>query len=451
MLIGLRAGDAAGRPRYGGTLRVQMQESVRSLAPDENPASRLEAAAKDKLIALVFESLIRLDENGRPQAVLALSWQQDSGGRRWRFRLRPDVKFHDGSMLTPGIAAAALRSSSPQWKISALRDGLLIESGIPMPDLLFDLAQPSHSVFIHASDQTLSGTGPFQLTKWEPGRQAIFTANEQHWAGRPFLDSVSIEMGRPLAEQLMDLELGKADFVQIWPNEMRRIPEGSRTWRSQPDTLIALAFERGRSATENARLREALALSIDREAILNWLMQKQGETAASLLPQWLSGYAFLFSVRKDVKKAQQLISGPGESRSALHLSYDAIDPLARNIAERISLNAREAGIGLKVSDHPPNVDVRLVRLPVRSLSPQAALADLISALRLGGIDLPDPASAESLYSAEKAALAEYYVIPLFHVPEIYGSSSKLKTWTTPGISQFGEWRFDDMWLEAEIR
>ena len=449
LLICWRAGEVAGRPHYGGTLRVEMRETVRSLDPAEKPASRMESAAKDKLTALLFEPLVRLDESGRPQAVLALSWQQNSEGRRWLFRLRTDVRFHDGSVMTPEVAATALRSFADAWKITAQRDGLLVESDVPLPDLLYDLAQPSHSIFLRHSDQTLSGTGPFQLTKWEPGRQAVFAANEQHWAGRPFLDAVSIEMGRPLAEQLMDLELGKADFVEIWPNEMRRVPKGARLWSSLSNTLIALAFERGQPALGDVRLREALALSIDRTAILNWLMQKQGETATSLLPQRLSGYAFLFSVQADAKKARQLVSGLEKLPPALLLAYDAFDPLARSMSDRIALNAREVGITLKVSSRPLNADIRLMRLPIRSPLPRTVLADLMSSLRLNGVDLPNAASVEILYKAEKAALAGYYAIPLFHVPEIYGSSPRLKTWITTGISQLGDWRLDDMWLDAE--
>jgi peptide/nickel transport system substrate-binding protein len=449
LLIGWRAGEVAARPRYGGTLRVEMLETVRSLDPAEKSASPMESAAKDRLTSLLFEPLVRLDENGRPQAVLALSWQQNSESKRWRFRLRTDVKFHDGSVMTPEVVATALRTFADGWKITALRDGLLIESDVSLPDLLFDLAQPSHSIFLRGPDQTLSGTGPFKIAKWEPGSQAVFAANEQHWAGRPFLDAISIAMGRPLAEQLMDLELGKADFVEIWPNEMRRVPKGARIWSSLPNTLIALAFERGRPALGDARLRESLALSIDRTAILNWLMQKQGETATSLLPQRLSGYAFLFSAQADATKTRQLVSRFEKLPPALLLAYDAFDPLARSMADRIALNAREVGITLKVSSRPLNADIRLMRLPIRSPLPRTALADLMASLHLNGIDLPNVASVEILHRAEKAALASNYVIPLFHVPEIYGSSPRLKPWTTSGISQLGDWRLDDMWLEPE--
>ncbi len=450
LMIFLQPGEIAGRPRYGGTLRVEMWETVRSLDPAEWPVSRLEYNAKEKLIALLFEPLVKLDENGCPQAALAVSWQHDSRSRRWQFSLRPDVKFHDGSLMTPEIVATALRASAADWKASALGNDVLIESETPMPDLLFDLAQPSRSIFLRGSDQKISGTGPFQLAKWDPGRRAILAANEQYRAGRPFLDAVSIEMGRSLAEQLVDLELGKADFVEIWPNEMRRIPDGVRTWSSASRMLIALAFERGRPAADDARLREALALSLDRAAMHSWLMQKQGEPAAALLPQKLSGYAFLFSAKTDMKRARQLASTPGRMQSAVLLTFDAFDPLARSMADRIAVNAREAGITLNVSRQPLNADIRLVRYPFHTPLPGSALADLAASFGVTDIgQVPNDASIEAIHAAEQEILGSNRIIPLFHVPEIFGSSPRLKTWITTGVDPFGYWHFDDMWLDAE--
>lgn len=450
LLICWRAVEVDGRPRYGGTLRVEMQEVVHSLDPAEWSESAPESAAKEKLISLLYEPLVRLDENGRPQAALALSWQHDSKSRQWRFHLRTDVKFHDGSAMTPEAVAAALNASAPEWKAVAQDDVLVIESDAPMPDLLFDLAKAPRSIYLRSADKKVFGTGPFQLDKWEPGRRAVFSANAHHWAGRPFLDAVAIEMGRPFTEQLMDLELGKADLVEIWPNEMRRLPKGTKVWSSSPHVLIALVFEDGRPASEDGRLREALALSIDRTAMHNWLMQKQGEITAALLPQRLSGYAFLFSSRTDIKAARQLVSKLGTSVPTLLLAYDAFDPLARSIADRVAVNAREAGITLNVSSQRQNADARLVRQPIRTPSPGPALADLVAAFHLNDVgQLPNAAPAEAIYATENAVLGSYRIIPLFHVPEIFGSSPRLKTWTTPGIGQFGGWRFDDMWLDAE--
>jgi peptide/nickel transport system substrate-binding protein len=446
---GCLAVEAFGRPRYGGALRIETHEGIRSLDPTGWPGIEIEST-KEKLISLIFERLVRLNENGSPEAGLAVSWQHDVQSKRWRFRLRSNVKFHDGSAVTPGLVATALNASTMEWKASVQGDTLLIESDKPKPNLLCELALVSHSIFLRGNDQKVFGTGPFQLAEWEPGRSAHLIANEQHWAGRPFLDSLTIRMERPLAEQLLDLELGKADFIEVWPDEMRRLPKDAKVWVSSSHVLIALAFERGRPAFEDAGLREALALSIDRTAMHSWLLQKQGDIAGALLPQTISGYAFLFSAKDDMKKAQQLVPKTGNAPPTLALVYEASDSLARSMANRIAVNAREAGITVNVSSRPANADIRLLRLPIRSSMPALALSDLLASLRLtDSIALPDRTSIETLYDAEKEAISSYRVIPLFHIPEVYGSTPQLKTWTTKGVEPFGDWRFDDMWLETE--
>ena len=194
--IGWHTAEAIGRPRYGGALRIETHETIRSLDPAEWSASGTEPA-KEKLISLIFEPLVRLDENGRPQAALAISWQPEAKSKykRWRFRLRPDVKFHDGSLLTPELAAAALRTSAVEWKPSVQGDALLIESDKSRPNLLSDLAQVSHSIFLRGADKKVSGTGPFQLSEWDPGRYAVASITRRQ-AGR------SVDSGKNSARQL---------------------------------------------------------------------------------------------------------------------------------------------------------------------------------------------------------------------------------------------------------
>src|SRR5438128_2703121 len=64
----------ATRPHYGGTLRVEMRARVTSLDPREMPSEPAESAAAEKIFSLVFERLVGLDENGRPQPALAVAW-----------------------------------------------------------------------------------------------------------------------------------------------------------------------------------------------------------------------------------------------------------------------------------------------------------------------------------------------------------------------------------------
>jgi ABC-type transport system substrate-binding protein len=406
-------------------------------------------AAAERVASLVFERLVRLGDDGQPQPQLAISWQHDAESKRWQFRLRPGAKFHDGAPLTPAAVAAAWQGLLGAGRqVRASSEWLEIESETPMPDLLGELAQGRYFVFHVAADGSPVGTGAFRITAWQPGARLVLAANEDCWAGRPFLDSIEMEMGRARREQLVDLELGKADLVELAPDQMRRAAQsGARTSTSAPVELLALVFSRDRPAAQDARLRQALALAIDRASIVNVLLHRQGEAAGSLLPQWLSGYAFLFSAAPDLERARAL-RAQVPAASPLALVYDATDAEARAVAERVAVNAREVGILVQVSAHAPGSavtpDVRLVRLRLGLTGPRPALAALLAALDVPDT-LPLASTPEQLYAAERAAIETYGVIPLVHLPEIYGLGARVRNWVAP---RWGGWRLDDVWLDT---
>ena len=440
----LAGARAATRPRYGGTLRVEMRARVASLDPREMPVS---SPAAEKLALLVFERLVRLDESGRPQPQLAVAWQRDADVKRWQFRLRPGVSFHDGSALAPQAVAAALQPLLGRDRsVSLSGEWLVIESQQPMPDLLGELARGRNFVFRVAADGSIAGTGAFRISEWLPGRWLVVGANEDYWAGRPFLDSITVEMGVAASQQLVNLELGKADVVELLPEQIRRASQmGARTWSSAPVELLALVFDPGRPAAQDARVRQAVASAIDRASIWNVLLQKQGEAAGGLLPQWLSGYAFLFSTAADLERAKRL-RAEFSALPALSLVYDSADPVARAVAERIAVNARAAGITMQAGPQKADAraDARLMRLPIRSLEAAAALRELVVPLGLADAYKPRSSSFEDLYSAERRLVETYRVVPLFHLPETYALSAPVKNWMPP---RCGGWRLEDVWLD----
>jgi ABC-type transport system substrate-binding protein len=278
-------------------------------------------------------------------------------------------------------------------------------------------------------------TKGFSLTRWEAGRLAVYEAEDAAEGGRPFLDSVEITLGRPLRDQSIDLELGKTDLIELGPSELRRSPAGRKVWTSSPVRVLSLVFS---PRFDEERLREALALAVDRTAIHSVLLQRQGEVSGALLPQWLSGYAFLFATAPDLPRARSLTTG------ARPLTLGIEDPSARPIAERIALNARDAGLNITVTTQAATADVRLTELRITSQDPAQALASLAAAL-----GLPQPAradSAEALYAAELALLDGFRVIPLIHLPDVYGAAPRVRG--APGITPLGEWRFENLWLDA---
>ena len=278
--------------------------------------------------------------------------------------------------------------------------------------------------------------GPaFQITRWEAGRLAIYEADENAPGGRPFLNSVEVQLNRSLRDQASDLELGKADVVELGPNEVRRQPAGRRIWSSNPVRVLALVFS---PRVDDVRVREALALAVDRAAIQRVLLQRQGEVSAALLPQWLSGYAFLFRAVTDLGRARQLSPG------ARPITLAAADPASRPIAERIAVDARSAGLAIFVTSQADTADVTLVELRIGTSDPARALAQLAATLGAAmpaRIDTPEQA-----YAAERSLLEGFRVIPLVHLPDVYGVSPRVQG--GPGIAPTGEWHFETLWLES---
>ena len=278
----------------------------------------------------------------------------------------------------------------------------------------------------------------FVLTTWEAGRRAFFTADDNAPGGRPFLDAVEIQMARPLRDQSVDLELGKADIVELSPTELRKQPASRRVWSSSPVRLMALVF--GPRITD-PRVREALALAVDRTAIHSVLLQRQGEISGALLPQWITGYAFVFSAAADVSKSQALVAGLSPENRTLTLAVD--DPANRSIADRIQLNARDAHLTVSVVPATANADVRLVETRIPFADAPHALASVAAAFGLN--EPPNARTPEEQFAAERALLEGFRVIPLFHLPDVYGSGPRVQG--GPVITPLGEWRFDSLWLE----
>jgi len=250
--------------------------------------------------------------------------------------------------------------------------------------------------------------GPFKVV--EPGKLA---ANDAFPGGRPFLDSIEVQLGRSLRDQALDFELGKADVIEVSPVDVARLKQrGASVMVTQPRETLALVCDQP---------QEALAVSIDRAAIHSVILQRAGESTGALLPQWITGYAFLFAPLRDLGRAKR-----AAKPAPLSFAYDRDDPVMRAIAERIVVNAAEGGVTLRAAAASGGgggaaAGVRLVRLRVA----------LNLTITINGATI----TADN-YDAERAALADFRVIPLFHLPLAYQLSPRVK----------GGPRYEDMWV-----
>ena len=454
----LLASDAgSARPRYGGTLRLAMPGSIRSLDPMAVTANPDDAAAMRHLVPLVFETLVDVAPAGGLRPSLASSWSSEAQGTRWRVRLRAGVRLHDGSTLEATHVAESLRASHKEWQIAAEADAVVIETGPVPADIPWALADARSAVVVRRPAGELLGTGPFRVEQLAVNR-LLLRAHDDYWSSRAFLDSIGVELGRAAAALLTDLELGRTDVASVQPSDRRRLSQrGLRTVASRPLQLFALVFEVHRASTADEFVRRAVAATLDRAALCRVLLQDYAEPAEAILPRWLSGYEPFAPGRPAGMSRDQVAKLPRAQRT-LTLRVDPSDPVARSIADRIAVDAREAGFVLTVqapTGLAPRPDVRLLRVRLHPTSPDRALAGAMATLGprtlayVAREPAPDPdASLPEVYRVERALLERSIIVPVVHVPEIYGLGERLESWNTPVVSATGALNLADVWLRA---
>jgi peptide/nickel transport system substrate-binding protein len=468
----------ATRPQYGGVLRVELRASSVTLNPSRWKAGSPEYAANERLAELMFDRLVSLDNYGRFQPQLAIEWSSDATGKRWQFTLRPGVKFSDGTPLMVGDVVAALQGVLPkETQIAATATGVAIQSANPANDLLEMLASGPYFVYRGVAQGGLIGTGPFVLETSpaeatagkENGSSSAagqaqhlrFRFNEQCWSGRPFVDAIEVTLGVPPLRALLDVQLGKADVAELSEDTARRAQQANlRLWASSPLTLYGVRFSAAAKSENDRTLRDALSLALDRNAMAGVLLQRQAEPAASFLPQWLSGYAFLFDMESNLERAKELrASLPASALGAaqpLRVGVDGSNELAKLIAERVLVNARAAGITLQIisrgSVHSASdggtakleSEAQVVAWRYTSLSVRDALQNLAlvtkSEIPEGGV----PGDADARYAWEKRMMDEKNILPLVAVPDFAAVDARVRNWSP---APWGEWRLADVWIE----
>ena len=467
---------ATNHPKYGGTLRIELSVATVSLDPRTWKPGSVAAADNEKLAALLCDRLVALDEYGRFQPALAIEWSHDASSKNWQFKLRPGVKFSDSSPLTPRDVVAALQPLFPNGlQVIATETGVQIRAARSTPDLLEQLASGRYFIFRVQPDTTLLGTGPFLLVENSPptpsdmNPSAIkpahlkFRAKEDAWAGRPFVDTIDVTLGNPPLRQVLNLQVGRAEIIDIPPDLVRKArQENLRVWSSPPDTLLALRLDDAQPATSDPRLREALAPALAPDTKANVLLQRQAFPSAALLPQWLSGYAFLFGTPMNLERAKELRStlpaNAAGGTDLLRLRVDAVGDLMKLLGERVAVNARQANLSVQLVPHSApsagnatapsaGIGLHLFAWHYDSLSPRAELQAIAQYLHSeAGVEAAEESlNPEKLCAEERQLLEDRQIQPLVLLPEYVGIAPNVRNWSA---APSGAWRLADVWLES---
>ncbi len=256
------------------------------------------------------ETLVAVMPDGRLVPSLAESWQTSDDGLTWRFRLRPNVVFHDGSPMTADAVKASydnLLSKSvylPQAGITSVTtDGDTLVFTLkkpfgPLPAYLVDNSAPvlAPSAFDDAGQvKTIIGTGPFILREHQLPRFLIAERNKAYWGKVGAFETVRIEMVKNGETRGNIAVAGDADLVfNIPAPSIKRIASSGAM---HVDRLIMprlhfLMINVAKPQFADRRTRLALSMAIDRTGIASGIMRNPDLAATQYFPPTLSQWYF---------------------------------------------------------------------------------------------------------------------------------------------------------------
>lgn len=253
-------------------------------------------AASQRIQQFLHRGLIRLDENFRPQPDLAESWQHPSP-LLWKFRLKGDVRFHDGSAVTAEDVAATIRSVMDRTNASPLRAGFAAIDRIEVDAsdaLTIHLSKPDASLLTRLSIGVLpariaaqghmprmkSGNGLYQLSLWQGNRLIIEPVAGQG----PILIFLAV---KDPVTRCLKLARGEIDFLQgdIPPHLIPFLKKqaGVEIASTPSTTFSYIGLNLQDPLLKDLRVRRALALAIDRDKLKKALLADAPALAESIL------------------------------------------------------------------------------------------------------------------------------------------------------------------------
>ena len=240
----------------------------------------------------VYDTLVGISEDLRPEPALAEGWETSEDGLTWTFHLRPGVVFHNGRPLVASDVAYSLNrimdpetGSGASWRLASVdeiqpTDGqtVVIRLKHPYPGLLTKIGGYKGMAIVAketVEDGTINtrpiGTGPFQFVTYTPGDRIVLEKNAAYWQeGKPYLDRIVFRVIPDETVRTTSLMTGEIDWVDSVPPQQiatlsahERIEIGETSGTAYWYIGVNLNHE----PLGDVRVRRAVALAIDREEI----------------------------------------------------------------------------------------------------------------------------------------------------------------------------------------
>jgi peptide/nickel transport system substrate-binding protein len=315
------------------------------------------------------------------QPRLAESWKPNADGSVWTFKIRQGVKFHDGTPMTAEDVAASINAlSDPKKGSNALSTfaGVLSKDSAKATDastVQFELDGPNGNFpYLVSSDnynslivpkdlsgkweKTFPGTGPWKLEKYTPNSGVTFVKNPDYWdkSRVPKLDRQQVKFYPKEQAQILGLQSGDVDVVVHFS------PTGGKALLNDPNvTVIELRasvhreihMRNDKKPFDDKRVRQAMALAVDRAALVNGLMAGKSDFGndSPFAPVFPTTDKSVAQRKQDLEKAKALMQQAGVSNASATIdTWDGLE--LPDLAQLLQNDAAKIGLRLKPSVTP---------------------------------------------------------------------------------------------------
>ena len=385
ILLGAMSG-CHGAPREAGTVVVVLESSPNNLDPRQGTD-----AQSERVGGLIFDALVKKDENYNLRPWLATSWEQPDA-LTWVFHLRDGVRFQDGrpleaedvvwtieSLIEPKLAGLITAKSGAFAAVerAEARDRLTVVVRMKRPDagLLFNMSDGLFGVVPRGAGGDFGldpvGSGPFRFVSQVQDKEVVLERFEGSWSDSgkwsvvsgqkdgERIERVRFEVVPDTITSALELQKGSADAASnvLTPDMVYALRDapGLETTSGPGSNVWYLNFNVADPALRDKRVRQAVAEAMDREAIVAALWRGHARLADTLLPegQWAAATdAELAHYPHDPARAAALLEAAGyPARNGVRLRLTlkiSQDETTRLLAAVLQQQLRAAGIELNI-------------------------------------------------------------------------------------------------------
>lgn len=324
----------------------------------------------------IYDGLVELDQQGAIQPALATEWTISDDNLTWTFTLREGVTFHDGTEFNAEAVKInldrILSEDNPlgtygQWEptiASVTATGPLeleIVTKAPAGGLLNLMASGYGGIISPAAieqyGEDLSrnpvGTGPFVFSEWSQGQSITLTKNADYWGGAPEIDELEFRVITEDSSRILALEAGDVDVIaNVSAQNIPLLRENSALVVVQQPTyrLFYWAFNNTKDVFEDVRVRQAFNYLIDRQSLVDNVLQGVGQPADAPIPPTVLGYEAIGTYSYNLEQGQALLAEAGFPADWEGVAYitEGRYYMDRQVGEAIQGMLADAGVNVRV-------------------------------------------------------------------------------------------------------